>query len=150
VRTHLLHSLFYTLFTAALDDRILIRATRTSGTLQPNIGVYNASGALVCSAYTGGIMAEISGCTLRSAGQYTLLMDDTGNTKTGDYMVFLQRFNNPGNAQAIAFGQTLSAAISTISEVDAYTFTAAVDDRILVRATRTSGTLQPNIGVYNA
>jgi hypothetical protein len=78
------------------------------------------------------------------------LMDDTGNTKTGDYMVFLQRFNNPGNAQAIAFGQTLSAAISTLSEVDAYTFTAALDDRILIRATRTSGTLQPNIGVYNA
>jgi formylglycine-generating enzyme required for sulfatase activity len=72
-----------------------------------------------------------------------------GGTSTGDYFLYLQRLNNPGNTVSIAYGQTRSGSISTPAEMDTYTFAASAGDKVLVRMSKSSGTLYPGIRVYD-
>jgi len=136
-------------FTVGVDDKVKVRMTRTSETLRPRIRIYNPTGEQVCGEAYGNPTVEIDSCKLVSAGTYTLLADDTYVTNTGNYVLYIQRLNKPGEVQPIRFGQTLSGTISVLAEIDTYTFVAAGDDRIRVRMTRTSDTLRPRIRIYN-
>ena len=94
-------------------------------------------------------MAEIESCTLTGTGAFTVLAYESQSvTYTGDYNLHVQRVNNPGNATAIDFGQTLSGAIAIPVEMDAYTFSASAGDKVLVIMSKTSGSLWPGIRIY--
>ncbi|MFX0204595.1 MAG: carboxypeptidase-like regulatory domain-containing protein, partial [Candidatus Hodarchaeota archaeon] len=88
-------------------------------------------------------------CTLPKDGTYTILASDSYGDRTGDYCLYLQRLNNPGNKTNISFGETLCNTISDAALMDTYTFTAVADDKVLVSMTRTSGDLLPYIRVYD-
>lgn len=134
-------------FTAAVDDLVQVRVARTSDNLNPRARIIGPNGTEACRAYTYGNVAG-SECTLRSAGRYTLQVDAVYEGQVGNYNLYLQRLNNPGEAQPINFGQTLTASITTIAELDTYTFTAVVDDVVKVVASRTSDNLNPRIRIY--
>jgi len=84
------------IFTADANDRVMIAMAVTSGGLDPQIRLYGPDGKIVCSAsYWPGGSTEIYDCSLPSAGTYTLLVNDDGDTETGDYTIYL-RLATPG------------------------------------------------------
>jgi len=136
-------------FTASADDKVLVRVSKSSGSLWAGVRIYGPDGTKVCEAGSS-VTAEIAGCTLSSTGTYTILVYDGFNgTYTGDYYLYLQRLNNPGNPTAITFAQTLSGSIITPAEMDTYTFTASADDKVLVRVSKSSGNLWAGVRIYS-
>ena len=136
-------------FTAAANDKILARMIRITGTFAPEIKVFDPRGIEVCGNYTSPI-AGFSGCQLPYNGTYTLLAFESFNgTNTGTYSLYLQRLNASGGAQSIGFGQTRSGAIDSGGKFDTYTFTATANDKIFARMTRTTGTFDPEIKVFD-
>ena len=66
-------------------------------------------------------------------GKYTLLVGDNTGDATGSYGLFLQRTNNAGNAEPIAFGETKTGSITKYAEMKNYTFNANAGDTIYTR-----------------
>jgi hypothetical protein len=129
----------------------LVRMGRSSGGLYPGIRVYGPDETKLCETGISLLFTtEIADCILPSAGTYIIQARDSYGTYTGDYYLYLQRLNNPGGSVSIAFGQTLSGSISTPAEMDSYTFTANAGDKVLVRMGRSSGSLFPEIRVFNS
>jgi len=134
-------------FSANTNDTVLIRMTKTSGTLWPGIRLFAPDGTELdqqCAPTT----VEIS-YVLPSSGIYTILAYDCFNGNyTGSYNIYLQRLNAPGDPTPISSGQTLSASIDMAAEMDTYTFSANTNDTVLIRMTKTSGTLWPGIRLF--
>ena len=83
-------------------------------------------------------------------GTYTILVaDDLNGTLTGSYGLYVQRLNNPGNATAMSFGQTLAGSIDLAGEMDAYTFAATAGDVVLLGASNASGNVWPQVRLYD-
>ncbi len=135
-------------FTADANDQTFLRVKRTSGNLTPDLYVYDASGDAVCGNYTPGTFTDFD-CSIDTSGTYTVVMDDHGNEKTGSYTLYLQRKNNPGNAVAMAFGQTLDGEIEAVGAFDTYTVLANENDVINISLARTAGDINFWVGVYN-
>jgi cell wall-associated NlpC family hydrolase len=131
-----------------VDDKLLLRMTRGSETVQPWLRLYTPTGAKLCEGFADRFF-EI-GCTLPSTGRYTLIVSDAsaGRIETGAYSLEVQRLNNPGTGTAIAFGQTRSSRLDVPVRIATYTFSGTVDDVIFVRTYRTSDELQPWARVY--
>jgi hypothetical protein len=68
-----------------------------------------------------------------------------GTIKTATY---LQRLNGPANATPIAYGQTMTDSITLRAQMVAYIFEGMPKDQVLVRMTKLSGSLSPQIRVY--
>ena len=137
-------------FTGIANDRVMIDMAVTLGGLDPQIRLYRPDGTLLCSnSNSNGGYAEINNCTLPDTGTYTILAHDYGNTEAGNYRVYLQRLSNPANATPLAFGQTQSGDITLAAEMDAFSFTAAAGDRIIVAMAVSSGLLAPQIRLYD-
>jgi hypothetical protein len=136
-------------FTAAAGDKVLLQMTNNSGGVWPGMRVYDAGGVKLCEA--GAVKtAGIASCTLPAAGSYAILVYDSFNgVLVGDYDLYLQRLNNPGNTTAIAFGQTLTGSILTPAQMDTYTFSANPGDLLLLRMGTSSGNLWPGVRVYD-
>ncbi len=87
--------------------------------------------------------------SIATGGRHTLLIGDGFNgTYTGGYGLTVQRTNNPGNATAIAFGQTLGGSVSIAGELDSYTFDASAGDKVFLAAGRSSGSVYPKIKLF--
>src|SRR5262249_6510739 len=95
-------------FTAEKGDRVKVRIQLIAGDLDPAIHIYSPTGVKICTAFTSGSITEISGCNLPTSGDYTLAVDDTYRTNTGQYMVVAQRLNHAENSQPLTFNQPLS------------------------------------------
>jgi hypothetical protein len=129
-------------FTASANDKVTIRARKTSGTsFSPMIEVYSPSGSYVTM---GG---EVN-TTLTTAGTYTILMKDVSNAYAGEYVLSWRRVVNPCSSTPINCGQVLSGTIGAADEIDVYTFTVSANDWVTIR-TRKTGNLNLQIEVYN-
>jgi hypothetical protein len=128
-------------FTGAVGDQINVRMAKTSGTISPNQEMVRPDGTtLACTATT----AVDKLCALPSAGTYKVLVDDYNGTNTGNYVVAIQRLNNPAGCAAIGFGGTPTAAsIGTAGEIDCYSFSGTAGNRIRVRVIETSPSSPP-------
>jgi hypothetical protein len=136
-------------FTASPGDKVLLRMSLSSGSLWPGIRVYDSGGIKLCEAGSP-TSAEIASCTLVGGGTYSILVfDDFNGTYTGDYYLYLQRLNNPGNAVPIKRGTVLDGAIVSPAQMGTYTFTVTASDKVVVRMSAVSGSLWPGIRVYS-
>ncbi|MBN1139141.1 MAG: PPC domain-containing protein, partial [Anaerolineae bacterium] len=129
------------------DDKVLVRMSKSSGTMWPEVRVYGPDGVKLCDFYSS-TSAEIASCTLTGGGAYSILAHDYFGTNTGDYYLYLQRLNNPGSALPIERGTVLDGAIVSPAQMDTYTFTATASGNVRVRMTAVSGSLWPGIRVY--
>jgi predicted DNA-binding ribbon-helix-helix protein len=136
-------------FTASAGDKVLVRMSESAGNFYPEVRVYNPQGTKLCESGYNTTTAEIPSCALTSDGTYTILAFDYYGTYTGDYHVYLQRLNNPGNAALTDFGQTSFGSLITTAQMDTYTFTASAGDKVLVRMSESAGSIYPDIRVYN-
>ncbi len=130
------------------NDVIVLRMSSTASTLKPLIRLYRADGALLCSAYSYGAIAELSNCVAPATETYTILVTAFADSTVGTYSLAVQRPNNPVAAQPLLFGQPTLATLATMAELDAYTFNANQEDTVVLRMGRATGGLKPQVRVY--
>jgi len=117
-------------FTGSANDEMMIQPRSTSGNLNPVVELYNPSGS------------RITDYTLTTSGTYKIIVRDGSYVNTGNYLVYLQRLNNPCNATTINCGQIVTGSIGTSVNPPpwkAYTFTGSAGDAVSFTATKTSG-----------
>jgi len=127
---------FYT-FTAAANDVVTIRTRKVSGSFTTVFDLYSPSGTQILSGAASTNWTQ----TLTAAGTYKILMRDSGNANTGDYLLYLEKTNSPCNAAPITCGQVLTGSIGTSTDPPpwkAYTFTGTAGDAVSIRSLKTS------------
>jgi hypothetical protein len=136
-------------FTAAANDKLKIRVQVIGGALDPAIHVYSSTGEQICTAFTSLVLAEIGNCVLPVAGNYRLVVDDTYRTNIGEYLLYVQRLNNPDNAALLGFSQTLTNSLRFVAEFNTYRIAASAGAKIKMRMTRLDGSFYPQLRLYN-
>ena len=144
-------------FSANANDVVDLTMLTTSGSLSPKIRLYNPSGTLVSTAYNnngsggcaGGSTLEMNSVTLKQAGIFTVLVGDCGDTNTGDYLIYMQRTNNPSGATFLLFGPVQTGMIGSAAQSNTYTFSASAGDEVDFTMVATSGNLSPRIRLYS-
>lgn len=126
---------------AGARDRVVFRVTRISGKFQPKLIVPPCC-LYSCRALVPGLIAGYDRlvCEVPISGTYSILVDGLGHNGTGEYIVNLQRLNDPIKAEPLIFGQTLSGVLGP-GEVDVYNFDAAEGDRVKLSVSRLDGGL---------
>ena len=131
-------------FTAAVNDAMSLRSVKTStGTFIPYMELYGPNGAYITYAYNYPLDR-----TLTTAGTYTILVRDYYDANAGDFLMTLQKMNNPCNATAINCEQVISGSVTSLGQMNVYTFSASANDGVTIRIRKTSGTLNQNIELY--
>jgi len=98
-------------FVGASGDQIIVRMSKTSGSLWPLIRVYRPNGTLLCQHYSPST-AEVS-CSLTSSGTHTILVGDGfDGTFTGAYNLYL-------GCLSVHCGAALNGDTQCDSDVDA-------------------------------
>ena len=132
-------------FTASANDGVTIRTRKTSGSLTAYMDLYNPGGTLLQSG------SQIDR-TLTDTGTYRIDVRDSGNTNTGNYVLFWNRMNNPCSATSTSCGTAVTGSIGAGTSPgpwQVYTFTASANDAISIRSVRTStGSLLPVMELY--
>ena len=144
-------------FTADKGDvlNFTVVATKSiTGTLGPCILLYDPNENQVDSA--GGSYntdVEMNGYQVVLSGTYTALISDCANAATGEYVIFVQKTNDPVGSVPLPFAIVKSGSIGSAAQSNAYTLTADKGDVLnftVVATTSTSGTLGPCILLYNS
>ncbi len=144
-------------FSANANDVVDFTAVATSGTLSPEICLYNSVGKQLACAYpegeygscSGGSTIEMNTVLLTTSGVYTMLVSDCSKTNTGNYALYAQRTNNPSGASNLPFGQTEAGTVSSAAQSNSYTFSANLNDEVDFTLVTTSGSFSPKIRLYN-
>jgi hypothetical protein len=134
-------------FQAAAGERIRVRMTEP-GPLSPQLEIFNSAGQKVGEDSSFSSEAEVD-YSVPAAGTFVVLVSDYSGAATGAYGVFLQRLSTARTATSIAFGQTTNSSLTSLAESDAYTFQAAVGERIRVRMTE-PGPLSPEVEIFDS
>ncbi len=152
----------WTLRTASAD-RVRVEVIRTSGTLVPEVAVLSESGNELRGSWGATATfdrAVIEDLALPSAGTYTISVGryqgDNGAT-VGEYTVTVTPLGtgeeNPNNQTVIGevlTDETVSGEITATRWLHRYTYTAAAADILRITATRTRGTLMPEVAILDA
>ena len=142
-------------FSANANDAIDFTLVATSGSLAPKIRLYNPSGTLLSSNYSGspfgcsGTTLELNTVSLPDTGTYTVLIGDCSDTNTGNYAIYSQRTNNPTGAANLPFAQTQTGLLGSVAGSNTYTFSANANDVVDFTLVTTNGSLAPKIRLYN-
>jgi len=132
---------------ANAGDAIFVRMTQTSGSLDPEIRLHAPNGTQLAIDWAYDV-AEIW-YTLPDNGEYTVLASNHyGGNYTGNYSMFIQRLNSPGNTMLVGFGETVFDSINQAGNANTYTFSASGDDAIFIRVSQTSGAIDPEVRLY--
>ena len=141
--------------TANANDVADFTLVTTSGSMVPEVRLYNPNGALVKSNYAGspfscsGLTVEMNTVTLPVSGIYTVLVSDCSNLTTGNYSIYTQLTDNPAGPSALNPGQVQTGSIGATAASNTYTLNATANDVVDFTVVATSGGLIPKILVYN-
>jgi len=131
---------------SALAGDQLFLTMGTSGSLGPQLQLYDPSGDLVASdyeLYPG--LAQFS-AKVSITGAYSILADDATDDGSGNYTLYLNRLNNPADAIPINFGETHHGIISRNANL--FSFDAVAGDKLSLTMS-TSGRLGPDLRLQN-
>ena len=117
-------------FSATKGDTLYTRM-RSNWSDGAHIRLYAPNGTEIATA-TGGYFTATTK-TLPLNGTYTLLAGDYDGNNLGTYDLYLQRTNNPGRAEPIAFGETKTGSITKPAQLNNYTFSATKGDTLYTR-----------------
>jgi hypothetical protein len=112
------------------DGSYWLRAMRSSGTLGPEWQVYGPNGQRECRGYAA---EPENPCTLLAAGQFSLVVSDSGGTQSGTFLLGAKRLNAPSGCASLpdiasGIGSTLGN-LSTAGEADCYVLPATEGDQ---------------------
>jgi hypothetical protein len=126
-------------FSGTVGARIRLRMVNTSGgSFFPLQEVTSPDGTTLCGPQGPNDMT----CTLDDGGTHTVIVRDSAGTNTGGYTMAIQKLSAPLGCTALTFGAApISASIGAVGEMDCYSFTGTMGDRIRIRVVETSGSL---------
>jgi YD repeat-containing protein len=136
-------------FAGSANDVVTIRPRKISGSFTPYLELYSPSGSRIAAS-----AIEIR-MTLPASGTYVVLvMDYYYYLYTGDYLLYLEKLNNPSNVTAtLSCEQVVSGSIGTFVDPPPwkiYRFTVSANESVTIRTRRTSGTsFSPQMELYN-
>lgn len=135
-------------FSGTSGDVIVARlANATTGTNpDPEVYIVSPTGVVTCSGVTTSYVRNQT-CTLDATGTWTVLAADYNGSTAGAYELHLQRLDSPSGATATSYGSTHSGILSS-GELEAYTFSGAVGDLVLVQGGNSSVTVNPDLHYY--
>jgi hypothetical protein len=131
-------------------DRLFVRANRTSGGVDPALEVRRQNGTTFGCANGNSGQAAIANleCVLPASETYRIRVQDSFNDEIGNYRIYVDRLNPPVKAsQSIAYNQTKFAGISPAVEFEYFRFVGGAGHRVFLRASRTSGGVDPALDV---
>jgi hypothetical protein len=128
-------------FAGVAGERVILSAgegAAATPTFDPQIILNGTTGAQLQSS-TGVSTAYIE-TVLPTTGTYGVVIKEFNNNTTGDYRLHFVKLPftaNPtdpfdGDGKVLASNSTTTAAIATAGDIDLYSFTAAVGDRIVL------------------
>jgi uncharacterized protein (TIGR03437 family) len=137
------------ILTANANDIVNFTMVVTSGNLQPEIVLFNPNGTQLAYNYYGSTV-ELNQVKLPTTGNYIVLVKDVGDTKTGGYLIYAQRTNNPAGVVPLVFGgQPQTGMIASEALSNSYVFGSSAGDIVSFTVVVTSGNLQPEIVLFN-
>lgn len=146
------------IFAATAGERVLIRVgdVTNSPTLEPGIWLYQPGGQLLASHAGGGDYHEVE-VTLTNSGVFTVVVADgvSSDGGKGDYRLTLLRLPGdfillPGDEGGPMTNGVMHLGTIPEGDLDVWTFTASVGDRIALRvgdSTNAAG-FQPGFRLY--
>ena len=84
--------------------------------------------ATVNNGFCEGSTIELDAVTLPASGTYTVLVGDCSDTLTGNYVIYMQRTNNPSGVTMLLFGHTQTSNIASAAQSQSYVFSGAAND----------------------
>ena len=136
-------------FEAVAGDILRLKLFPTkSSEVDPGFLLYNPDDTQLDSRSGENREAISNGLKLTQDGTYTIIVNDFENNEIGDYILDLQRINNPVNASSINFGKGRENSIDVMGDEDFYTFEAVAGDLIRLSTTRLSD-VDPGFELYN-
>ena len=110
-------------FEGKVQHHVRIDVVATSGTLEAQTQVVDENGNTVCGPSTDTEQT----CVFTAKAIYTIVIDDSTGTNTGDYNVYAQDLSNPVACNFIGFGDPpLVSTISAAAGADCYALKAQV------------------------
>jgi hypothetical protein len=137
-------------FQSNAGDSVVIRVTECAdfnGRLEAFVELRDEAGSVIVPLTFGRIGPE----RLPRDGTYSIIVrdDEVGAGGSGDYLLFLQRVNDPGRDEPLAPGDNL-ASLNTCGEVDTYTFKAFAGDRVMINMVKAEiGNIVPRLELYD-
>jgi hypothetical protein len=137
-------------FDGAAGEKVVVHAATTSGDLDPKVRVYDPEGVLRCQTSDVYTPVLIDTCAILVDGTHTILIGDDQGTDVGVYNLHLQRLTTPVGGIALPDAQVRAGTVTAAAELDAYTFSGAVGDKLLLRvAPSSAGGLDPELRIYD-
>lgn len=134
-------------FYAVANDKVFIRLSCEWG-YYPRIKVKNPDGSLLQETTSYGAYSTELHVVCSVGGTYTIEIGDWEGDSFGQYGVYIQRTNNPGNLVSLSPGQTLENTINSRGQFCTYSITPATNTDIFLRLTSDWG-YYPRIKVFN-
>src|SRR4029079_17358537 len=131
-------------FTGTAGQRVVITAVATGGGLQnTNLTLYPPGGGIAENTTSTGDAIDFQ---LLHSGTYPVVVEDYGHDNAGAYSVsFLNMTAGPftsgsdPDGGAMTSAQVKSGTMSAVGDLDTYTFTGAIGDRVIIDAVATGG-----------
>jgi hypothetical protein len=142
----------YTL-AASGGDVLDFTMQRTSGSLSPQVQLYNSTGTQLFSVsdgYCDGSLIQKNLYTVPATDTYTVILGDCSNTLTGSYLLYVDRMDNPPGSVNLPLSQPQTGSIAAAPELNSYTFTASQGDIYDFTMLATSGSLSPYLQLFNS
>ncbi|HDH13515.1 MAG TPA: PKD domain-containing protein [Nitrospirae bacterium] len=138
-------------FTATANDVVRVRMGFVTGSADPEFRIFRPDGSELAecagSETASGDSADISDCQLPDDGTYTIIASEYGGDEIGgDYNLTLERLNN--TAATMSYGDTVADTLTVTADLNAHTFNAVANDRVMVRMGFATGNADPEIRLY--
>jgi len=126
-------------FSGTVGDHVLFTAVNTGPLANLNLTLKNPSNSIATSI--GGNRLDFQ---LNASGTWTIVIDDLGSSVATTYSMTLLDLSSTltsgsdSDGGPIASSQILTGNTNTVSDLDAYTFTGTVGDRVVFNAVPTN------------
>ncbi len=147
-------------FTANKNDVVsftVVATSSTSGSFGPCILLYDSSGTPVLDSAGGNYSTdvEMNDYQILKTGTYNVFIRDCADVATGNYVVFLQKTNDPIDSFPIVYDQVQTGSIGSTAQSNAYTLIGTAGDVLNFTVDGTTSptsvaTFGPCILLYNA
>ena len=127
----------YTFYGEA-DQAVVITATKSSGTLWPEVFLYAPDGTLEISSYNTQ-QARIDNHNLSQTGWFTIVVEDRSGSLTGPFNLCLLIMPGATSRGQIDSGQCKDGIIG--QNMESYTFYGETGQAVVITATKSSGTV---------
>jgi hypothetical protein len=137
-------------FSGTSGDHVVLAAISTSGALNTNVSLYPPGGGAPIVATS----SDRNDATLTATGTWTVVVEDVSDVQSGSYNVTVMDLSSTLTSGSdldggpITSNQIVSGTTSAIGDFDAYTFTGALGDRIVLTFPATSGGVSYNTAIY--